>query len=199
MATSIIASSAEKSRPRVELEIPSSIPYETLLYLPIDAVTSLTPEIYPCRSFSISNSSIIPMYELTAILDPTSTFSRKVTPILSALSRESLFTLTAHLSPTSLQPSEREIKTLRGSAFSTKPKFEEEEGSSLGEIEPCVDFSGIEQDTVIDVTVEVDGEEVTEKRKVMVGGGKEQTVVLEKLRSKAGEGEKVVQHTRDEL
>ncbi|GAA5965188.1 hypothetical protein JCM3765_002871 [Sporobolomyces pararoseus] len=174
LATSVLSSSGVTSRNEVKLENPSSVP-----------------------SIFVSNSSMIPMYELEAVLDPVSPFSRRAVPILSALSREGLFTVKIHLVPTSRQPAEEDLQSFYGSSFSTKLQFDEEE--TFEETESSIEFDGLEEGSTLDVAVEVDGKEVAHERKIVLKGRK-QTVVVEKAPSEARSGEvKKDEHAHDEL
>lgn len=137
------------------------------------------------------------MYELEAVLDPVSPFARKSVPILSALSREGLFTVKIHLAPTSQRLSEGDLKFLYGSSFSTKLRFDEDE--TFEEIENSIEFEGLEEGSTLTVAVEVDGKEVAERRKVVVEGTK-QTIVFGKASSGVMlGGAKKDKHAHDEL
>ncbi|GAA5914311.1 uncharacterized protein JCM6883_001811 [Sporobolomyces salmoneus] len=172
LATSVLTSSGVKTRYETQIDFSTFAP-----------------------TISISNNSVIPMYTLRAILDPVSPFARKVTPILSTLSQQGLFTVDVSLVPSSSQPTKEELSTLYGSSFRTGPEFDEE---TLQEIEAVVRFAGLEEGSTLDIYVEIQGEEVTEKHRLEVDR-EEQVVIFERSRQTANGEEKKQGHQRDEL
>jgi len=131
------------------------------------------------------------MFEITAVLDPVSTFARKVIPTLSTLAKEPLFKVKIHLAPTSKAPTSEGLRTLYATAFDTKPNFDED---TLQEVESVVVFEGLKDGTEVDVTVS------GETQRVVFGGSKQELLFgTESTRGgESVEGEKE-QHVRDEL
>lgn len=128
------------------------------------------------------------MFEITAVLDPVSSFARKVIPMLLTLSKEPLFKVDIYLVPTSTTPTSEELRISYGTAFDTKLNFDED---TLQEIESVVVFDGLEKGSTVDVTVG------GESKRVVIDGSKQELLFGRSIRGavQRKEGE----HIRDEL
>ncbi|GAA5890567.1 hypothetical protein JCM5296_004299 [Sporobolomyces johnsonii] len=150
-------------------------------------------------SITFENPSIVPMYDVVAVLDPTSAFARSVVPALQALSQNPLVAGRIYLAPSTSQPSAADLKTLHGRSFPLALQFDAED---LSEKAPVVVFSGLPAGAVVDVKVAVDGEATqpvggVKAEGVVVGEGTKELVFALAGNDQEAKGSKA--HVRDEL
>ncbi|GAA5936022.1 uncharacterized protein JCM15063_002684 [Sporobolomyces koalae] len=122
----------------------------------------------------VAQPDVVPMFELSAVLDPVSPFARKVLPILTTLAKEGLFTLNVHLAPTTSVPSSIDGATYYRSSFATRLQFDEEE--TFEEIGSNVEFDQFKHGSQVEVEVIVNGKPLEPKQHVVVTGDKQELV-----------------------
>ncbi|GAA5919728.1 hypothetical protein JCM1841_000772 [Sporobolomyces salmonicolor] len=150
-------------------------------------------------SITFGNASIVPMYDIVAVLDPTSAFARSVVPALQALSHNPLVWGCIFLAPSTSQPSATDLKTLHRRSFPLALQFDAE---NLSEKAPVVDFSGLPAGAVVDVKVAVDGDATqpvggVNPEGVVIGEGPQELVFAKIGDNQEAKGSEA--HVRDEL
>ncbi|GAA6010177.1 hypothetical protein JCM11491_005377 [Sporobolomyces phaffii] len=150
----------------------------------------------PLPTLRTGNVSVVPMFSLSAVVDPVSSFARRVIPILVELSRDPLFTLDLALAPTSSVPNLDDSASLFGSAFATTLAFDED--ASLDEVPRAVKFSAADRAFVaghaLDVSLEIDGSSELVRQRVTVDSESDVVVLATE-----GRGDPKSRHARDEL